>query len=225
MTHNRSRILALAMVQNGVKLVAVDFDRTIVDIHTGGRFKQSATILSSHFRSFFKHFLKEAQQVGLWISVVTFSGQTQLIADAMAIALGGESSIKRCYLRGEDGGWTRPNSQDASANWQSRNLSKGKLGHIYSVVQNISKLTGEAISPSEVFYIDDDLANVDIGRQAGMLHTCWCPATYEPNSCDHILWTELEGKYLKGEKLKVMSNTADVVDATVTKKSAVCVVM
>ena len=62
-------------------------------------------MLSSHVRSFFKHFLTEAQQVGLWISVVTFSGQTQLIADAMAIALGGESNIKRCYLRGEDGGF------------------------------------------------------------------------------------------------------------------------
>jgi hypothetical protein len=210
--HQRSKRLALAIMDAGIKLVAVDFDRTIVNIHTGGRYKQSASMLSSHYRPFFKKFLKEAQKVGLWVAVVTFSAQTALVADSMSIALGGESNINRCYLRGDDGSWVRPSNFNVTSNWRGRDMSRGKLGHIYSVCDHIQKLSNETISPTEILYIDDDLANVDIGRKAGICHSAWCPATYEPNSCNKLLWFELEGKYLNGIPLNVMSNTAEVED-------------
>lgn len=204
---HRARRLALAMIDSGISLVAVDFDRTIVDVHTGGRWKQPSSVLASHVRPFFKKFLCEAQHVGLWVAVVTFSAQTQLVADTMSISLGGESQIKRCFLRGQDSGWTP--QKTGAGNWHL-NLSKGKLGHIYSVVKHIQKLTGECIAPSEVFYIDDDLKNVDIARKSGLIHSCWCPSTYEPNSANKLIWKELEDKYLRKQSLHILGTTADV---------------
>ena len=47
-THQRSRRLANAIAKAGISLIAVDFDRTIVDIHTGGRYKQNGAVLSAH---------------------------------------------------------------------------------------------------------------------------------------------------------------------------------
>ena len=209
-THQRSRRLASAIAKAGISLIAVDFDRTIVDIHTGGRYKQKSSVLSARVRPFFANFLKEAQQMGLWVAIVTFSCQTTLIADSMSIALGGESNIKRCYLRGNDGSWSLPPKNNVAPGWRRRDLTTGKLGHIYSVCHHIEQLSTKSISPTEILYIDDDLANVDIGRKAGIVHSCWCPATYEPNSCNQLLWSELEGKYLHGKDLNVMGNTADV---------------
>jgi hypothetical protein len=221
----RAYRLALAMIDAGIQLIAVDFDRTIVEVHTGGRWKQSSTSLSTKIRPFFEYFLKSAQRAGLWVAVVTFSPQTQLVADTMSIGLGGEQQIKRCFLRGEDGGWTRVTKAEGS--WRHINLKQGKLGHIYSVVQHIQKLTQQVrLSPQDVFYIDDDLRNVDIARQAGIIHSAWCPATYEPISCGKLLMTELENKYLHAQPLKVLGNSATKVEDDKDKKlTRTCLIM
>ena len=41
----------------GINLLAIDFDRTIIDIHTGGRWEGSAEELVPHIRPFFQELI------------------------------------------------------------------------------------------------------------------------------------------------------------------------
>jgi hypothetical protein len=216
--------------QGGIKMIAVDFDRTIVHVHTGGRWTESFIELSTKVRPFFKKFLVHAQALGLWVAIVTFSGQTQLVADTMSHALGGEDNIKRCYLRGNDASWPLPSLADLPPLWKSdylkhnfgNNFEKCKLPHIISVVQHIQKLTNVSIAPNEVLYFDDDLHNIDVSRSAGIVNSAWCPATYDEVSCDHLLWKEMENFFFKKLPLDVLGASA-IVESDVTASRLCCV--
>mmetsp|Transcript_2561 Transcript_2561/g.7504 ORF Transcript_2561/g.7504 Transcript_2561/m.7504 type:complete len:106 (+) Transcript_2561:174-491(+) len=58
-----------------IKLLAVDFDLTLVDTHTRGAWVGSAPALVSRGRPYLKQLLEEALRTGLYVSIVTFSPQ------------------------------------------------------------------------------------------------------------------------------------------------------
>lgn len=225
----RAQRLASTMKnQGGIKMIAVDFDRTIVNIHTGGRWTESSASLATKVRPFFKQLLVQAQKSGIWVAIVTFSSQTELVADTLSIALGGEKNIQRCYLRANDGSWTLPSLADLPSLWSrdyviKQKISQGKLSHIISVVQHIEKLTNLSISPNEILYFDDDLHNIDVARSAGITNSAWCPATYEEVSCDHLLWKETENYFFDGKSLDILGATA-IVESDAVTSSRLCLV-
>ena len=75
---NRARRLAIAMAKSQVKLLAVDFDRTIVSVHTRGNWRGSPKALAQEVRPFFRDFFVAAQDIGIWVAIVSFSTQAQL---------------------------------------------------------------------------------------------------------------------------------------------------
>jgi len=77
-----------AFVRSGVKLVALDFDQTIVDIHTGGAWRGPSSSLVPHVRPCFKALIEAAlSEPRLHVCVVTFSTQPGMIEDILRAAL------------------------------------------------------------------------------------------------------------------------------------------
>jgi hypothetical protein len=73
---------ALARICNAllqINLVAVDFDMTMVDVHTGGRWQSGEAELAQRIRPFFRAFIPKAAEHGLHVAVVTFSEQVSCL--------------------------------------------------------------------------------------------------------------------------------------------------
>ena len=75
------------LVEKGIKLLALDFDRTIVSVHTAGYWKQGTQKLVEHVRPCFRALMKEALESNLHVCVVTYSTQIALIKDVLKMAL------------------------------------------------------------------------------------------------------------------------------------------
>jgi phosphoserine phosphatase len=58
-----------------INFLALDFDLTILDIHTGGRWAGSIDELVQRIRPVFAHLIREAHSAGIQIAIVTFSPQ------------------------------------------------------------------------------------------------------------------------------------------------------
>lgn len=104
-------ILQEMVASDRVRLLAIDFDATIVEVHTYGNWQGTAEELSVHVRPVFVVLLKQAlalQDYGLYVSVVTFSAQSKLIRKVLAIILGSEDLAKRVIIRCNDRKWAWP---------------------------------------------------------------------------------------------------------------------
>lgn len=93
------------LVSLSIKLVAVDFDLTIINVHTRGSWQFTAKALASRVRPTFKQFLTAALKYNdLHIAVVTQSPQVSLVREVLEEALP-ESNTSRIHIRGTDGSW------------------------------------------------------------------------------------------------------------------------
>ncbi|XP_065832892.1 uncharacterized protein [Oscarella lobularis] len=147
------------LVSIGVRLVALDFDATIIDLHTGGAWMESAKDLSKHVRSSLVELMKavlERKADGIYLCVVTHSPQTDLIRQVLRnkIARGHNDVV----IKGDDKTWDRISGIPTG----------GKQQHIEAVVRDLKKKYGVSIAPYEVVLIDDDYINVTIALSYDM---------------------------------------------------------
>jgi hypothetical protein len=94
------------IIQAGINFLAIDFDLTLIDIHTNSKYQKSPNDLALHVRPFFKTFVSTALEsglvsiisyfnltrcgsVGLKIAIVTFSSQISLIQNVLDIIFPG----------------------------------------------------------------------------------------------------------------------------------------
>lgn len=82
----------------------MDFDQTIIDIHTEGYWKGTAQELSTHVRPLFKHLINAAIQSGIKVAIVTFSPQLTYIEDVLDITFPDISDT--ISIRGQDRSWS-----------------------------------------------------------------------------------------------------------------------
>ncbi|XP_058941173.1 uncharacterized protein [Pocillopora verrucosa] len=141
-----------------IKLVAVDFDQTIINMHTCGVWQFSSKSLVPRVRPSFKQFFKAALSCGdLHVAIVTKSPQISLIREVMEQALP-ECDTSRIHYRGADGEWK-----------EVKGVSKeGKQQHIQSVIQQIEKDHKVKIKREEVILLDDDETNISEARNSKM---------------------------------------------------------
>ncbi|RMX39232.1 hypothetical protein pdam_00016191 [Pocillopora damicornis] len=99
-----------------IKLVAVDFDQTIINMHTCGVWQFSSKSLVPRVRPSFKQFFKAALSCGdLHVAIVTKSPQISLIREVMEQALP-ECDTSRIHYRGADGEWKEVKGVSKEAN-------------------------------------------------------------------------------------------------------------
>ena len=80
--------IAEKLISMRLKMIALDFDQTIVSVHTGGTWPDSADKLAEFVRPCFRHLLPELLKIeSLCLCVVTFSSQEELIREVLRLAL------------------------------------------------------------------------------------------------------------------------------------------
>ena len=77
-----------------LKLIAFDFDETLISVHTGGVWTDSAENLAKHIRPCFKELLLELLKSNdFYVCVVSYSPQEDLIRRVLEISIKFESYI------------------------------------------------------------------------------------------------------------------------------------
>ena len=71
------------LITKGIKVLALDFDKTIVDVHTAGFWRQGTLKLAEHVRPCFEALIRAALPTELHLCVVTYSMQPNLIRDVL----------------------------------------------------------------------------------------------------------------------------------------------
>mmetsp|Transcript_14630 Transcript_14630/g.29561 ORF Transcript_14630/g.29561 Transcript_14630/m.29561 type:complete len:235 (+) Transcript_14630:243-947(+) len=139
---------ASSLVSSGINLLALDFDETIIDLHTNGIWNDTPNELSTHVRPVFTCLLNAAMERGLHVAVVTFSEQENLISNVMEQKFPGHYIPVRGWFD-EEG---------------------GKQVHIAEATKDImSHMQEEDIIMSEqtTMLIDDDRRNIKIAVHEG----------------------------------------------------------
>jgi hypothetical protein len=154
---------------HSIQLVAMDFDKTIVDLHTGGRWKRGIQPLVRHVRPSFRCLIRHCRTLGIPVAVTTFSRQTQLIARVLQVALQDEALLP---VFGGD-------------TWVE-GYTKGKQSQLYLALEHFNReqhFTDTVITPGGTLLIDDDPENIRVAVQDGY-HTILYPRHQEDDDDD-----------------------------------------
>jgi hypothetical protein len=143
----------------GINFLALDFDRTILDIHTGGRWNGSLEELYPHVRPVFAHLIEAAvQDDEINVAVVTFTRQIQLVRGVLDQIVGPEAS-QNIPIRGGDRSWK----------YTGGGSLQGKQPHMASAVEELeSNIMGLQITRNTTLLIDDDPQNIRIALTNGV---------------------------------------------------------
>ena len=84
-----AKTLVQSLTAKGIRLLALDFDKTIVSVHTAGYWRQGTPKLVEQVRPCFKDLIQAALETTprLHLAVVTYSMQPVLIRDVLRFAL------------------------------------------------------------------------------------------------------------------------------------------
>ena len=139
------------LVDCGINFLAIDFDQTMIDVHTGGRWKGTALELTEHLRPVFLHLVPAATNKNIRIAICTFSGQTKTIRDVMEYVF--PTIAELIVIRGNDNTWK----------YHGNGFKRGKQEHMASAAEEL--LTEQALGVTDVtkattLLIDDDPKNI-----------------------------------------------------------------
>lgn len=139
------------LVDLNINFLAIDFDQTMVDVHTGGRWKETVPELAEHLRPLFLQLVPMATQRNIRVAIVTFSGQTKCIREVLETAFPTIAEI--IPIRGNDQTWT----------YEGNGMKLGKQEHMASAAEEL--MAKPALGVTDVrknttLLIDDDPRNI-----------------------------------------------------------------
>lgn len=145
------------IVSLGIKLVAIDFDKTLVDVHTEGKWTESADKLAKRVRSKLREVIESSLRNGyLKVAIVTQSSQTDLIRKVLKKSLKEDAS--KIIIRGQDKSWEKIEGVPRG----------GKQQHIASVMKELRERHKMTLESKEVLLIDDDSYNTGVAMCFGV---------------------------------------------------------
>lgn len=134
----------------GINFLALDFDQTILSIHTGGRWPESHTELLPHIRPQFRTLIQGAVANNIQVGVVTFTGQINLVRAILDDIVGAQAA-ERIPIRGADRSWQ----------YNGTGSQEGKQPHMASAVEElITNAPSMNITKKTTLLIDDDPRNI-----------------------------------------------------------------
>jgi hypothetical protein len=154
-----------ALQQNNVRLLCIDFDQTLVRMHTNGCYEGPVDELAQSVRQLFAELIQIAVSAGTAVSIVTFSPQAQLIREVLHRVLP-PGITEQVLLRTTD----PAESWSAVAGLPAR--GSGKLHHMASSWEAAGLGPGRSCEWGSVLLIDDDRRNVERAVEWGA-RTAW----------------------------------------------------
>ena len=159
------RQCVLAFKRTGINFLAIDFDKTLVDCHTQGKWSGSVDHLGSKVRPFFKILVPMAMSQGIKVAIVTKSPQVKVIQAVVS----GVFPDCGAYIpvRGH------PSNGDFVWEYQGKGSKEGKQMHMASAAEELNlnerenqarrglRVNNEAvITRNTTLLIDDDYNNI-----------------------------------------------------------------
>mmetsp|Transcript_18629 Transcript_18629/g.18721 ORF Transcript_18629/g.18721 Transcript_18629/m.18721 type:complete len:192 (+) Transcript_18629:233-808(+) len=149
------------IVQNlklhNVNLLALDFDLTIINIHTGGRWAGTVPELCTKIRPFFRYLIPAAMNSDIFVAIVTFSPQTNAIREVLISSF--PEYAEKIPIRGNDGTWE----------YRGKGNTEGKQSYIASVVEELERIHNIKFRRATTLLIDDDRDNIQHAIQSNTL--------------------------------------------------------
>ena len=137
------------LTEKGIKVLTIDFDQTLVMVHTGGQWKSTYQHLSHAVRQFFVELITEALLKEFHVAIVTFSFQVKLIKEVLCYTYGKEMGNKiKVY------GW-----------YPELYKEIGKQVHIETCLNDINSENNISLTNKNVILIDDDNNNINIAKK------------------------------------------------------------
>lgn len=164
------RRLTDSMLNRGIKMLAIDWDQTMISCHTRSQWYGTAEELAKHVRPTFRKLVTAAMQSGLNICIVSFSSQLALIRSAITAA---GLDISRITVRCSDKKtWKITDERFRDIFPDACHDSPGKLPHLCSAAEALchsDKENNSHIAPHNIVLIDDDCANVQSAHENGVI--------------------------------------------------------
>nr|KAI8738281.1 hypothetical protein BgiMline_025184 [Biomphalaria glabrata] len=162
----------LALTKKGIKLLAMDFDKTLIDIHSGGTWTESVDKLVPHVRPCMRDLLEGAVNKGIFVAIVTYHRQGWLIKDLLHKVLP-KKVANKIYVQGNTSDFMQrqrsltSGSSDSIAGRYVMPELNGKEAHITAVLEEIQKEHHVSLKKDEILLMDDDMTNVRIACNNG----------------------------------------------------------
>jgi hypothetical protein len=139
-----------SLLRANVNFLAIDFDNTLVCLHTSGMFSDTSTKLAEYFRPCFRKLIPRAIDHNINVCVVTFSPQGNLIKEAIRIVfpLHGD----RIIVRAKDNTWGDMGTEK----------KHGKQKYIASAAEFAETEFKVKITRKTTLLIDDQQSNINI---------------------------------------------------------------
>jgi hypothetical protein len=112
-----------------IRLLAIDFDKTLVGVHTRARWREGPEALAKTVRPVFRTLIPAALDARLSVAIVTFSKQEKLIRGALEIAFGPERAARIIVRTDRTPGLSK---RERGSAWET-----GKQWHLLSALQEI----------------------------------------------------------------------------------------
>lgn len=172
--------LVTHLKRKGVRMLTLDWDNTVISIHTKNGWYETGEELSRWVRDPFRQLIKAALEAGIFVAIVTFSEQTELIIDALKHVF--PRCCKKIAVFGNDESWECSCAMMQQFYRKSGIRRIGKLTHMCAA--GLKKGCKKPIICSDVLLIDDDKNNINAARDQGVRAYWLC--TESPNA---IFWS------------------------------------
>jgi hypothetical protein len=159
------------LLQLKINFLAIDFDCTLIDLHTGGRWAGTAEELLAHVRPEFRQLVMAACSNNIHISIVTFTPQTAMVKGVLENIVGTERA-ERIPIRSGDRTWS----------YQGAGSHAGKQAHMASAVEELEQNGQVEITKNSTVLIDDDQRNVRHALKDGV-RAIW----FNPEKPHHLM--------------------------------------
>lgn len=160
--------------QLGVNLLALDFDETLISIHTHGRWQRSLEELSCTVRPEFKDLVRAAiASSDIHVAIVTLSCQPNFVRGVLESLVGAEQAAKIPVRGGDLTTWSYTGQPGSS--------QKGKQAHLASVLEELQQ-RHQTCDKSTTLLIDDDYRNIRIALKDGV-RAIW----FDPSNPQNLL--------------------------------------
>ncbi|CAB9515557.1 expressed unknown protein [Seminavis robusta] len=150
------------ILEKRIQLVAIDFDKTLIDIHTGGLWRHAASDLVPHVRPELQCLLYECVKRGIPLAVTTFSSQKTLIQ------LVTDTSLRQ-FAHSRNAMHQPSNIPVFGGGIFLDGLDEGKQSQLAAAMEHFSehRLGDGTIAASGVVLIDDDEDNIRVAKEDG----------------------------------------------------------